>query len=254
MFLFLIKKTFFDFWENLSLIALLNSGYLILFGAFYLTHIPNLPIADLCLKAIYILLLFVYTGGVSGMMKSVADGGKESIASFSENLQKHHRSSLLFGLLFLSIFGLFSGSVYLREESLLTFRTLFIGKTFWFLLGVSLYLQWFFPVITRFEGNTATFLKKSALLFADNLFLSFLLLFHSLIIMILSIFAAFIIPGIAVVLLLLNNCLKFQLLKYHYLEENTTAGRKIPWDTLLQEERGRLGKKTLKNFFFPWKD
>jgi hypothetical protein len=44
-------------------------------------------------------------------------------------------------------------------------------------------------------------------------------------------------------------------MKYDYLEENPRADRKhIPWETLLREERERVGKRTLKGMIFPWKE
>jgi hypothetical protein len=43
--------------------------------------------------------------------------------------------------------------------------------------------------------------------------------------------------------------------KYEYLEQHPEANRTpVPWDTLLHDERERVGKRTLRNTIFPWKE
>ena len=56
-----------------------------------------------------------------------------------------------------------------------------------------------------------------------------------------------------------TNALRILLYKYDYLEEHpelTTKKqrRQIPWDDLLFEDREIVGKRTIRNFLFPWKD
>ncbi|MCF6336254.1 MAG: hypothetical protein L3J12_10990, partial [Spirochaetales bacterium] len=78
---------------------------------------------------------------------------------------------------------------------------------------------------------------------------------YSLIVLSLSVFTAFLIPGVTVILLAHQTAVKLRLYKYDYLEENKDTGRKnIPWNTLLFDEREKVGKRTLKGMIFPWKE
>jgi len=93
------------------------------------------------------------------------------------------------------------------------------------------------------------------LLLLDNTLFSISLFIGTLIILALSAFTAFLLPGIASILLWLNEALKLRLYKYDYLEEHPdTKKNQIPWDILLIEDREKIGKRTLKGMIFPWKE
>jgi hypothetical protein len=66
-------------------------------------------------------------------------------------------------------------------------------------------------------------------------------------------------------LLYLDEALRLRLLKYDWLETRTAEQGgdlfkkgwkqvKIPWEELLAEEKDKTGKRSLKSFFFPWKE
>jgi hypothetical protein len=69
------------------------------------------------------------------------------------------------------------------------------------------------------------------------------------------VFLAFLFPGPAGILLYLDEAMRLRIFKYDWLEANPGENRrKIPWDTLLIDDRERTGTRSLKNFIFPWKD
>ncbi|MDR0683993.1 MAG: hypothetical protein LBF83_02555, partial [Spirochaetaceae bacterium] len=98
-------------------------------------------------------------------------------------------------------------------------------------------------------------IKKSFIIFFDNPGLCIFAFFHNLALLALSVLLAFLIPGPAGILLFLDEALRLRLLKYDWLEENPDADRrKIPWESLLIEEREKTGSRSFKSFIFPWKD
>jgi hypothetical protein len=75
MFGFLVKKAFFDMWDNLFRILLMNLGYIALFAWFFLL-VPlfsAVPLLLFAAAAIGILLFAVYSGAVSRMCSEISD-------------------------------------------------------------------------------------------------------------------------------------------------------------------------------------
>jgi uncharacterized membrane protein YesL len=129
------------------------------------------------------------------------------------------------------------------------------GLLFWLSVLWLLASQYYFPVRNRLDTNLKKVLRKSLLLCFDNTGFTLVLGLGTLLMLILSGFTAFLFPGIGSILLWHQVGLKLRLYKYTYLEEHPEAKRqKIPWDTLLQDERERVGPRTLRGMIFPWKE
>jgi hypothetical protein len=60
-------------------------------------------------------------------------------------------------------------------------------------------------------------------------------------------------PGPGGLLLFLDEALRIRLLKYDWLEANP-GRKKIPWNTLLEDDREKTGSRSIKGLIFPWKD
>ena len=115
--------------------------------------------------------------------------------------------------------------------------------------------QYFFPIYFGLDKRFLKMIKKMFLLFFDNPLFSFSLLILSTLFFILGIISAMVIPCVSAIPLLLNVGLKLRLYKYDYLEEHPdTKPSQIPWETLLIEDREKVGKRTLKGMIFPWKE
>jgi len=75
MWMFLIKKTFFDIWDNLFKIFLLNLGFVVTLIIFL--FLPRLfytiPLLFYTSIIIDIFILFIYTDIVSGITKDISD-------------------------------------------------------------------------------------------------------------------------------------------------------------------------------------
>jgi len=256
MFGFLIKKTFFDMWDNLIRIVILNLGFILAFAIiiYFPLLFRDVPVLFFTALGIGMGILFVYSGVVSTMTSAIADYTKPEFKDFLPALKATYSTSLLFALINLVLVILFQVAfqVYGGIQS-------FIGPLassflFWVLIFWVLAFQYFFSIQARLDRKFGKVVKKMFLLLLDNPLFTVGLLIGTLITFAVSVFTAFLLPGIASIFLWWNVALKLRLYKYDYLEENPEARRNIPWDALLTEDRDRVGKRTLKGMIFPWKE
>ncbi len=257
MFGFLLKKTFFDMWDNLFRIIILNAGFLACFALIFL--LPSLfmeiPVLAYVTFFLGVAVLALYTGASSRMTSEIADYKHPGFSDFLSFLKETYASSLLFAVvLAVYLFVVrYSFGFYGSLSSL--FGPLAIALLFWITVGIILAGQFFFPLQSRLDRKFRRIIRKSFILFIDNPLFSIGLLTGAAVTSIISVFSALLVPGISTLLLFWNVALKLRLYKYDYLEQNPQANRRrIPWDELLLEDRERLGKRTLKGMIFPWKE
>ncbi|MBN2353229.1 MAG: hypothetical protein JXD23_11710 [Spirochaetales bacterium] len=272
MFGFFIKKSFFDMWDNLLPIIILNVGFCVMLalslgamwgvGALMLElgatgtgfgiFIANLAVLTLCGA-----ILGVYTGAASVMTTTIADYSKPTFAEFFRALKETWKPSLLFGVIQGVLLSLIvnAAGVYLHNMNNLINPLLFF-IIFWIYLTWLMASQYFFALQGRFDKKFRKNLRKMFIMFFDNpMFTIFGLTLLSLFVFGLSIVLFFILPGFTSILLMQSVALKLRVLKYDYLDANPQADRrKIPWYTILEPERELVGKRTLKGMFFPWKN
>jgi len=257
---FLIKKTFYDLWDNLFRIVLVNIGFL-MFTAIpvFLPRLAALffssPFLDAGLIAIGIIICSVYLSMAAHSLKIISDYGAFGFLDFIKTFKTAWPSGIVMGLFIVLLFILVSVVIpfYMSIESLFGFLLGMI--VFWAVVFAVLSFQFYFAVCARLSPNLKKAFKKCMLISVDNTGLAIFLLLHNIVGLFLSVFLAFVFPGPAGVLLYLDEALRLRLLKYDWLEANPGADRKkIPWDELLIEEREKTGTRTLKNLIFPWKD
>lgn len=254
MFGFLVKKAFFDMWDNLFRILIMNLGYIVVFGIVYLlvTALPGLFIVAALLGAA---LFVVYTGGVSRMCSDIADYRQPGFAEFFAFVRESFASSLLLALT-LGVYGLVISVAFSFYGGLKSIAgPLAVALLFWVTVAAALAAQYFFPIQSRLDRKFRKIARKSFLVFFDNPGFSIGLAICTLIVCGLSVFTAFLLPGFATVLLWWNVAFKLRLYKYDWLEQNSGADRRrVPWDALLVEDRERVGKRTLRGMIFPWRE
>jgi hypothetical protein len=253
----LLRKFFYDLWDNLVRIALLNLGFIAVFAV--PLFVPQLlawnPLLEAAATFAGALLVCVYLSTIAALIKKIPDAEFSPLAELKSAAKPAIPAGLLSGAVFFFVFIIITVTLpfYLQINS--TFGIFFAVVVFWFMCAVLLILQYFIPVKNRLEPNLKKALKKSALLFLDNSLFSVFLLLFSFLLLLVSVFVAFLAPGPAGALLFLDEALRLRLLKYDYLEAHPDANRKkIPWDTLLEAERENVGKRSWKSFIFPWKE
>lgn len=259
MFLFLIKKSFFDAWDNLAVIIVANFSVfaVLMLGLWPATRITESgsPLG-LAMLVILVPMLFIVASVSSSLIRKVADYKSVAFSDVPSAFMSSWKYGLFLSVLASAFFALsiFGMLYYSTLKSMLGLAAM--ALLFWITLGVYLVLIWFFPARNRLEGNFGKLLRKSALLMLDNIALS---LFTGLILIPiqfalwpLTAFGGF---GPAGIQLFMEDALRLLMFKYDWLEENPDARKKdVPWFELLIDEREKVGKRTLRGMIFPWKD
>jgi len=254
---FFLKKAFFDGWDNLISLAIMNLGFIVLLLGFL--SLPAMlgehPLLVITTVVLLILLLHLYAGGVAVSTSNFLEGRSIEFRAFFSNILSVWKVSVVFGAISsLQVVLLAVGfPFYLSIGGLIGLSA--VSVLFWFSVFWNLVSLWIFPVRVQLDGTIRGVLKKSIYLSLDNpgftVFLSLYTLFN----LVLSFITAFLIPGVSSILLSHQIAMKLRLYKYNYLEEHPDADRKrIPWDALLIDEKEKVGQRTLRGMIFPWKE
>jgi hypothetical protein len=263
---FLIKKTFFDLWDNMFRIVLLNLGFIVSLTIPVILpgYIP-IPILSLVVAVIGVLWCFVYLAATALSVKAVSDYGVFGFADFITSLKAGWPAGVVMTLVSFIFFLILRIIIpfYLDMNSLV--GLLLAALIFWTLILALVAFQFFFAIRARLDTKPIKVIKKCFIIFFDNLGFSIFSLLYTLVTLAASLIFALLLPGPAGLLLFLDEGLRLRLMKYDWLEAVTkeeasppAAGfprrRSIPWDALLIEEREKTGNRTFRNFIFPWKD
>jgi hypothetical protein len=255
MFGFLMKKTFYDLWDNLFKLALVNLGFLALAlaGLILPPLFASVPPLSAGIMALCLLCGCVYLAAASVCLKALSDYGSFGFADFARGLAAAWPAGLLLGALwFLTLFlAAMALPFYFSQGS---FAGLLLGCfLLWTMLIATLALQFYLPIRARLDARPGKILKKCFLILFDNTLFCVLAGAASLAILALSLPLFMLLPGPAGLLLFLDEALRLRLLKYDWLEAHP-GSRKIPWDILLEEDREKTGNRSIKGLIFPWKD
>ncbi len=257
MFGFLIKKAFFDMWDNMFRILLMNLGYILVLAIVFLLAplflgIPALFVATL---GIGIAVFAVYTGVVSRMCAEISDYKQPGFSDIPRFLRESFGSSLLLAVVLAAYAFVVSIAFQFYGGLKSVAGPLAVAVLFWVTVGWLFASQYFFPIQSRLDRKFRKIFRKTFLVFFDNPWFSIGLFICSVIVLAVSFFTALLLPGLSSILLLWNAAFKLRLYKYDWLEQNPGSSRRnIPWDALLVEDRERVGKRTLKGMIFPWKE
>jgi hypothetical protein len=262
---FLIKKTFFDLWDNLFRVALLNLGFIasLAIPVFLPGLLLSIPPLSVAVMAIGILWCSVYLAAAAMALKRISDYGAFGFGDLPQCLKETWPSGILMGIAVFVIYLLATMIIpfYLSIASL--FGLLLAAVIFWTVAVCVVSLQFFFAIRARLDTKLSKVFKKCFIFFFDNPGFCIFSFIHNLVLLAISGLLAFLFPGPAGILLYLDEALRLRLLKYDWLEENppaVTEGAikpkrpKIPWDALLIDDRDRTGTRSFKSFIFPWKD
>ena len=257
MFSFMIKKTFFDWWDNFFFFFLLNIGYILVLVLLFSISSPfsdSLLVSSLVFF-LKIELFSVYTGVIAQVTREISDYRSVGWDDFFQYFKSSYKTSLFLGA-FLFCFFLpitLLSSYYQQTQSF--WEMILSWIYFWIMLAILLIFQWFFPLEARLQPTLVQNSKKCLLFFLDNTVFSVGTFIGGGVLFILSFVTGFLLPGIAVVLLWLNVAAKLRLYQYDYLENHPDANRRvIPWEELLHHDHEIIGKRTLKGIILPWND
>lgn len=257
MFSFLIKKSFFDVWDNLISVMLLNLGFVVIGGgSFYLFYVLsfNSTLAFVA-GAVGIVLVNLYLATVSFAARDIADYATPPFKGLLDYLREGWKAAV--GLAVVTVVQLavlfVAMPFYLQIGGLLGMTAvaiIFWASVIWWLAS-----QYYYAVRARLDKRIGKVFKKSFILLFDNTLFTIGLGIGTLLILAVSVLTAFLVPGITSVLVWHQDALKLRLYKYDYLEKNPGANRRdIPWEALLIDDRERVGHRSFRGMIFPWKD
>jgi len=257
---FLIKKTFYDLWDNMFKVVVINLGFIAItaipiFLPGFVARFINSTALGIALSALGILICSVYLAAIAVSIRSISDYSSFTFGEFFSGFKIAWPAGLVVGLL---IFLLYTAATiilpfYLTLESPVG---LFLAAViFWATVFALLSFQYYLTVYVRLGSKIIISFKKCMLISLDNSGFSLFLFLHNTVVLLISVIFFFLFPGPFGILLYTDEALRLRLLKYDWLEANPDANRrKIPWDAILIEEREKTTTRTLRNFIFPWKD
>ncbi len=254
----LIKKAFFDGWDNLISIIIMNLGFILCLAiVFFLPYSGEQALGGFAIFLTIpgIFISHIYAGTISLMLKEISDFHSFGFDLVKKGFLGTWKASLVLAVINSGVFIviIIAFPFYLSMGSFIGVAG--AGLVFWISFFWLLSCQYFFPVYTRMKGNIFISLKKSLLLSLDNPGFSIFLFLYSAVLLVLSVVTALIMPGFTGILLFHQNAVKLRLYKYDWLEENPEGNRKkIPWDVLLQDDREKIGPRSIKGMIFPWKE
>jgi len=258
MFGFLIKKSFFDLWDNFLPAIMVNLGFIAVLAVPLLlpsAFVSTVPAVSLALLALGVVLVFVFLGGVYALAGDITDYRSVSWNGFVRGVRSYLPVTLTFAGITLVHAVLISIGIPVYTALGNFVGLIALALLFWMSVIWLLSAQYILPVRGRLDQDVRKVLKKSFLLNFDNTFFTIALAFGAVFNGLLSVFTAFLFPGIMGLAIWYHSALKLRLYKYDYLEENPSSPRNdIPWDALLYEDRERVGKRTLRGMIFPWKE
>ncbi len=257
MILFMIKKAFFDMWDNLFSIVILNLGCILLIGAgIYIPYILSFHPITFILGILTTAVIFIlYLGAASLVAGDIADYKSPTFKKFFQYLKEVWKAALVFALIIVIQMLILRVVLpwYFKLGNVI--GIMIAGLLFWIIVIWLFASQYYFPIRGRLDPDARKIIPKCFILFFDNTLFTIGLGIGTLVLLILSGFTAFLIPGIGTILLWHQIGLKLRMYKYEYLEKHPQANKKnIPWDILLREDRERVGRRTLRGMIFPWKE
>lgn len=258
MFLFALKKAFFDLWDHLFLGLAINLVFtLVTLGIASLSFVVMGlgPLALFFFVPLALLLVALLGGVATFWARDIAVSGTARFADLKVHFLASWKSSLAFGAAWLVVWSglIFGTSFYHKINEILGFVFgVVMAWLAFFGAGMSLY----YPGLNaQVEPKIRKLARKSFLLFMANPGTSLMMVLVVVVCLVLSLFTLGFFPGILGISVWLQVCFKFLLAKYDWMEANPEANhKKVPWAVLLAEDMERVGPRSLKGMIFPWKD
>lgn len=254
----LIKKVFFDIWDNLLFLMIMNIGFVVPLALFFLAGsvVEAHGILSVVLVFIAVLLFSFYSLGVGAVVHGYSRYQKGGFKGFADAYRYHIGHAVLHFVLMLAfaLSALYVIPFYLAIGNMVGYL---LGMlTFWILAAFVLALQYFFPLCFHMEADGPfKTLRKCFIVMADNMGLTLFLALRTVIDLALTILTASLLPGLGGISLSRMDTIRLLMKKYDFLEEHPgTRRRDINWEDLLFEENQLVGPRSLKGMLFPWKD
>jgi hypothetical protein len=258
MFVYAVKKTFFDLWDHLFFALAVNLVFTL--GSLGLASLSFLfqglgPVGLFVFLPIPFLAASVLGGLATFWARDIAVKGSAHFADVLPHLKASWKPSLVFGAAWIVLVAgfIFGVPFYTALNQVVGFIFgVVMAWAVFFGAGMGLY----YPGLNaQIETKIGKLVRKSFLVFLANpgtSLLVFLVLIGSIV---LSVVSLGFFPGVVGISLWLQVTFKFLMLKYEWMEANPEADhKKVPWSAILAEDMEKVGPRSFKSLIFPWKD
>lgn len=261
---FLLKKNFFDGWENIINILVPNIMCLLVLGLVFVGYLFGFSFNPISILLVYSIVLFgiafiiVFTGAFAKNALNIANGESATVGDYFANIKDAFKNYFKFAILvsFLIVSVVIGVPLYIGLNS--TYGVTLGMVLLLFGIFMMLALQWFIPLKVMLGFDFKKTLKKCFVILFDNFAFSLFMALYSLVLGVLSIFLLTFLPGVNGILLGYINALRLRMYKYDWLDQHPEykgikERKNIPWEALIKEDEQILGKKSFKSLFMPWK-
>lgn len=255
MFRFFLKKSFYDGWDSMFILAAFNAALLAILAVGILVparlSAPSIRVID---------LLFLCLA--SGIWSSTAAFSFARIAGFRtcafDDVKAAMRDGLVAGLQFGAMLAVVAATATVSlpfYASIGGTTGLFLaGLLFWLLATMVLTMQYFLPIKAITGAPFVEAIRLAFFMMMDAPLFALALALDGLVCVLLSPLVAFLLPGAAGAALAATEAARLRLYKFDWLRQTAGATRQsVPWNTLLADDIERLGDRRLKDFMFPWR-
>jgi|GEM_PF-3063394 len=238
MVLLLIKKTFYDFWDNLYSMFLFGIITVVI-AAFCFATCVTVGTNGLQIYAVIIGLIVCLGQFLAAMFfytYDIAMNEEVKVRNMFGYISDTWKINLLISgiLSVISILSISGIAFYLRATGPIAIVGTGVLAGTGIIVG--LVLLFFYPFYIRSEGDIVESFKKSAFFISDNPVYVMGIIFGIAVIVAMSMFSYMIIPGLGAMVLWINVCVRTRLFKYDYRKATNTHSGDIPWEEVLKDD------------------
>jgi len=242
---FHLKKAFFDGWDHVLPLMIINLLYLVIPGCLVLVYIKepvNTPLGITAMMTALLLSVFYYTG-VCGITFQWSKYNRTWARDFLEAIKaKALHAVLLFAMLALML------AVFLFVPYFLSLgNVVYMGLTmlvFWVFFFALLALQFYLPLAFYIRSDSPfKTLKKCFIMLSDNIAFSAWVFVKTIADIVISALLVTLAPGICGISLSHMDGLRLVLVRYNYTEKHPGANRRnLDWKEVFSAESRELGR------------
>lgn len=243
----LLKKCFFDGWDNLLTLFLNNIVYLLLIaGIFFFENI----IMEILIVAVFSFHLL----GTAGIAHNIVRDRESPVKAYFQAVKKVGHFVFFFILALLCVFSVLYIIPFYFSYGDLLWDT--VGFFFLFLvLVLVMALTYYYPMALALpcDGPFKT-MRKAFMVLSDNLGFSIYCTFKDIFDLTVSVFTAFLVPGFTGLSINRATTVYFFMLRYDYMEKEKVSKEYAFADRYLAEVSEAYTERNFGTLFVPWKN
>lgn len=253
MFRFFLKKSFYDAWDNMFTLVLLNAVFIATVAAgLWLSSLAAHTALRLACLACTALAVSVWLSVSAFALSRAADFKPVRLGDIRDALAAGWLPGLKFGALLCVFLALAMVSLPFYANAPGFVGLFAAGLSFWLFLCLALVMQYMLPWMAANGGTLRGAAKGAFILFLDSPGFALGLALYGLVCVILSPLVGFLLPGPATAMMASCDAVRLRSFKLRWIA-GSGQSRAVPWKSLLADDVEALGTRGLKELIFPWK-